>query len=120
MAEMTHTCGWTHAAADKFCRGCGERIFKVSRDYPEINGEMIALRKAATEKPNPVFASIAMLMYNILAWASGEAQTRPTDLLKEVQKISDRFPGGFGGVGGGRAPTSEGLIVSRFLRLRCR
>lgn len=88
-----HSCGWTVSPEDKFCRGCGERIFKVSRDYAEINGEMQAIRRIASEKPNPAFASIAMMMFNILSWASGEAQTRPTEMLKEVEKLTDRFPG---------------------------
>jgi hypothetical protein len=96
MAPM-HSCGWNYSPEDKFCRGCGERIFKVSRDFSEISAEMGALRQAASEKPNPAFAAIAMLMHNILAWSSGEAQTRPLDLLKEVEKMIDRFPGGFGG-----------------------
>lgn len=97
---LTHTCGWMHSPEDKFCRGCGERIFKVSRDYAEIMGEMVALKNAASERPNPVSASIAMLMYNILAWSSGEAQTRPSDLMREVEKMAERFPGGMGGLGG--------------------
>lgn len=107
MPQLTHTCGWTHGPEDKFCRGCGERIFKVSRDYAEINGEMNAIRKAASEKPNPAFASIAMLMFNILAWASGEAQTRPTELLREVEKMTDRFLEGGGGGFGFQPPKPE-------------
>ncbi len=99
MSPLTHTCGWVYSAEDKFCRGCGERIFKVSRDYAEINGEMNAIRKEAAEKPNPAFASIAMLMFNILAWASGEAQTRPTELLREVEKMTSRLSEGGGGFG---------------------
>ncbi|MGQ0644778.1 MAG: hypothetical protein ACT4O3_04730 [Elusimicrobiota bacterium] len=99
-SSLTHTCGWIHGPEDKFCRGCGERLFKVSRDYTEIAAEMNAIRNAATEKPNPVFASMAMMMFNILAWASGEAQTRPTDILKEMEKMADRM-GGMGGLGGG-------------------
>jgi len=98
MPHLTHTCGWITNPEDKYCRGCGERIFKVSRDYSEINAEMEALKRLASEKPNPMFASIAMMMFNILAWASGEAQTRPTDMLKEVEKVSERFPGGYGGL----------------------
>jgi hypothetical protein len=105
MASLTHTCGWTHGPEDKFCRGCGERIFKVSRDYAEINGEMSAIRQAASEKPNPAFASIAMLMHNILAWASGEAQTRPSELLKEVERLTDKM-GGMGGMGFGPPPST--------------
>jgi predicted nucleic acid-binding Zn-ribbon protein len=96
MANPVHTCGWVYSPEDKFCRGCGERIFKVSRDYVEIAGEMDAIRRAASEKPNPAFASLAMMMYNILAWASGEAHTRPMDILREVEKMAERFPGGFG------------------------
>jgi len=65
----------------------------VSRDYSEINGEMHAIRKGASEKPNPAYASIAMMMFNVLAWASGEAQTRPTDMLRELEKMADKFPG---------------------------
>jgi hypothetical protein len=96
MPQTTHSCGWTINPEDKFCRGCGERVFKVSRDFSEISAEMQAIRRAAGEKPNPAFAGVAMLMHNVLAWSSGEAQTRPTDLLREMEKVIDRFPGGFG------------------------
>ncbi len=99
MSNLTHTCGWTHGPEDKFCRGCGERIFKVSRDYVEIVKEMGDLRNAVREKPNPAYAGVGMMMHNILAWASGEAQTRPTMLLDEFEKMMDRFPGGIGGFG---------------------
>lgn len=94
--EPTHTCGWTNNPADKYCRGCGERLFKSTREYGEINGEMEALKNMAMEKPNPAVSAIAMMIFNILAWASGESQTRPVELLKQMEKMAERFPGGFG------------------------
>jgi hypothetical protein len=82
VSEQTHTCGWTYSPADKYCRGCGERIFKAAREYSEINAEMEALKSIAMEKPHPAFAAIAMMIFNILAWAAGESQVRPLDLVK--------------------------------------
>jgi hypothetical protein len=78
------------------CRGCGERIFKSTREYSEIMAEMEALRKMAMEKPHPAFAAIAMMLFNILSWAAGESQVRPLDLLRQMEKMADRFPGGLG------------------------
>jgi hypothetical protein len=98
MAEPTHTCGWTVNPADKYCRGCGERIFKASREYGEINAEMEALKKGAMEKPNPAFAGFSMMIFNILAWASGESQVRPTELVSQMEKMADRMPPGGWGV----------------------
>ena len=95
-SEQTHTCGWTYSAADKYCRGCGERIFKCTREYGEISAEMEALKNMAMEKPHPAYAAIAMMIFNILSWASGESQVRPRDLLQQMEKMVDRFPGGFG------------------------
>jgi uncharacterized membrane protein YvbJ len=94
--DKTHTCGWTIGPADKYCRGCGERVFKASREYNEIMAEMEALKKLAMEKPHPAFAAIAMMIFNILSWASGDSQTRPVELIKQMEKMADRFPGGFG------------------------
>jgi hypothetical protein len=54
-SENTHTCGWTHSQADKYCRGCGERIFKAVREYSEIMAEIEALKNMAMEKPYPRF-----------------------------------------------------------------
>jgi hypothetical protein len=60
------------------------------------------------ERPNPAFASIAMLLHNALAWASGEAQTKPSDLLREVERMTERYMGGMGGMGGpGGLPPKE-------------
>jgi hypothetical protein len=95
-SDSTHTCGWTCGPADKYCRGCGERIFKSSREYGEIFGEMEALKTVAMEKPNPAFGAVAMMIFNILSWTAGESQTRPTELLKQMEKMADRFPGGWG------------------------
>jgi len=95
--EETHTCGWTHSAADKYCRGCGERIFKSTREYSEIAAEMEALKTLAMEKPHPAFAAITMMIFNILSWSSGDSQTRPTELVKQMEKMADKFPGGWGG-----------------------
>jgi hypothetical protein len=89
----THTCGWTVNPEDKYCRGCGDRIFKVSRDYAEIKAEMDQLRITASDKPNPGLVSLAMTMFNVLAWAAGEANTRPADLLSEIEKVIERIPG---------------------------
>lgn len=95
---LTHTCGWTIGPEDKYCRGCGERVFKASRDYAEIKGEMDRLRAVASDKPNPGLVSLAMTMFNVLAWAVAEANTRPTDLLREIEKVIERIPGwGFPG-----------------------
>lgn len=93
-SESTHQCGWIIGAADKYCRGCGERVFKATREYGEITAEMEALKTMAMEKPHPAFASIAMMLFNILSWAAGESQSRPVDLLKQMEKIADKFPGG--------------------------
>jgi len=95
-SELTHSCGWTYAEADKYCRGCGERIFKSTREYNEISIEMETLKNAAMEKPYPAYSAIAMMIFNILAWASGDSQVRPTELLKQMEKMAERFPGGFG------------------------
>ncbi len=95
-SEPSHTCGWTYSAADKYCRGCGERIFKSTREYAEINAEMEALKAMAMEKPHPAFGAIAMMIFNILSWSAGESQTRPTELLKQMEKMADRYPGGWG------------------------
>lgn len=92
--EKTHTCGWAIGATDKYCRGCGERVFKATREYGEITAEMEALRNVAMDKPHPAFAAMAMMIYNILSWASGESQMRPTDLLKQMEKMADKMPGG--------------------------
>lgn len=89
----THACGWTVNPEDKYCRGCGERIFKASRDYSEIKGEMDQLRIIASDRPNPGLVSLAMTMFNVLAWAAGEANTRPAALLKEIEKVIERVPG---------------------------
>ncbi len=94
--EKSHTCGWTCGAADKYCRGCGERIFKAAREYSEIAVEMEAIKTAAMEKPHPAFSAIAMMFYNILAWSSGDSQVKPTDLLKQMEKMAEKFPGGYG------------------------
>jgi|GEM_PF-5277132 len=99
MADTTHKCGWTIGPADKYCRGCGERVFKASREYGEISAEMEALKNLALEKPHPAFAAIAMMIYNILAWASGDSQTRPMELVRQMEKMADKFPGGSGGWG---------------------
>jgi hypothetical protein len=95
-SDNTHTCGWTFGPADKYCRGCGERIFKSTREYNEIASEMEALKTMATEKPHPALAAISMMIFNILSWAAGESQTRPVDLVKQMEKMADRFPGGWG------------------------
>ena len=95
-SDPTHTCGWTVNPADKYCRGCGERIFKSTREYAEISAEMEALKTMAMEKPHPAFGAIAMMIFNILSWAAGESQVRPTDLLKQMEKMADRLPGGWG------------------------
>ena len=92
----THTCGWTFNAADKYCRGCGERIFKSTREYSEIMSEMEALKSAAMEKPHPAVSAIAMMIFNILSWSAGESQVRPVELLRQMEKMAERFPGGFG------------------------
>ena len=92
-SPLTHTCGWTIGADDKFCRGCGERIFKVSRDYSEIKGEMDKLKSIASDKPSPGLVSLAMTMLNVLAWAAGEANTRPTALLQDIEKVIEKIPG---------------------------
>jgi len=94
--DNTHSCGWMVAEADKYCRGCGERIFKSTREYSEIAAEMEALKNLAMEKPHPAFAAIAMMIFNILSWSSGDSQVRPLDLLKQMEKMADRYPGGFG------------------------
>ena len=94
--ETLHKCGWAIGPADKYCRGCGERVFKSSREFGEIASEMEALKSMAMEKPHPAFGAIAMMMFNILSWASGESQTRPTDLMKQMEKMVDKFPGGWG------------------------
>ena len=94
--ERLHKCGWAVGPADKYCRGCGERVFKSSREFGEISAEMEALKSMAMEKPHPAFGAIAMMMFNILSWASGESQTRPTDLMKQMEKMVDKFPGGWG------------------------
>lgn len=95
-SENTHNCGWTVSPADKYCRGCGERIFKASREYGEIQAEMEALKNLAMEKPHPAFAAVSMMIFNILSWAAGESQTRPTELVKQMEKMADRLPGGWG------------------------
>jgi hypothetical protein len=94
--DNTHTCGWVFNPADKYCRGCGERLFKAAREYGEIQAEMEALKNSAMERPHPAFAAVTMMIFNILAWASGESQVRPVDLLKQMEKMADRFPGGWG------------------------
>ena len=96
MSENTHTCGWTVGPADKYCRGCGERVFKSTREYAEISAEMEALKKQAMEKPHPAFGAMAMMIFNILSWSSGDSQTRPVELLKQMEKMLDRLPGGWG------------------------
>ena len=104
--ELTHECGWIYTPADKYCRGCGERLMKLSREYSEIKAEMDALRKTATEKPNPAVAAISMTLFNVLAWASGESQVRPVEMVKEMEKIAGKLPG-FGFPPGGSPPPSE-------------
>lgn len=99
--KTTHSCGWTIGPADKYCRGCGERVFKAAREYGEITAEMEAVKNMAMEKPHPAFAAISMMIFNILSWASGDSQTRPIDLVKQMEKISDKFPGGWGFPGSG-------------------
>ena len=93
-AENTHTCGWTFNPADKYCRGCGERIFKSTREYSESASEMEALKNVAMEKPHPAISAIAMMIFNILSWSAGESQVRPVDLLRQMEKMADKFPGG--------------------------
>jgi hypothetical protein len=95
-ADNTHTCGWTYNQADKYCRGCGERIFKSTREYSEIASEMEALKTLAIDKPHPALGAIAMMIFNILSWSAGESQVRPVDLLKQMEKMVDRMPGGWG------------------------
>lgn len=95
-SENTHSCGWTTNVADKYCRGCGERIFKAAREYNEIMAEIDSLKNLAMEKPYPAFAAVSMMMSNILLWASGDSQTRPLDLLKQMEKMAERMPGGWG------------------------
>jgi hypothetical protein len=108
MPLPTHTCGWTVNPEDKFCRGCGERIFKVSREFSEISQEMNAIKDAATRNPNPVMASMSMLVFNVLAWANGEANTRPSEVLKEMERMAERFGNQGGGSGGfGFQPPSQ-------------
>ena len=97
--ENTHKCGWAIGAADKYCRGCGERVFKSTREYSEITAEMDALKNLAMEKPHPAFSAISMMIFNILAWASGDSQTRPVELMKQMEQMADKFPGGPGGFG---------------------
>lgn len=97
-SDKTHSCGWTNGPADKYCRGCGERIFKVTREYGELTAEMEALRTTAMEKPNPALAGFSMMIFNILAWAAGESQVRPTELVKQMEKMAERMPGGWGGI----------------------
>lgn len=92
-SPMTHSCGWTINPEDKYCRGCGERIFKASRDYSEIKAEMDRLRLIASDKPSPGLVSLAMTMFNVLAWAAAEANTRPTALLQEIEKVIEKIPG---------------------------
>lgn len=94
--ENTHKCGWAINPADKYCRGCGERVFKSTREYSEITAEMEALRNMAMEKPHPAFSAITMMLYNILSWSSGDSQVRPTELVKQMEKMADKFPGGWG------------------------
>ena len=89
----THTCGWTINPEDKYCRGCGERVFKASRDYPEIKSEMDKLRILASDKPNPALVSLAMTMFNVLAWCAGDANTRPTEILREMERVLEKMPG---------------------------
>lgn len=96
MADATHSCGWTVGPADKYCRGCGERVFKSTREYSEIVAEMDALKNLAMEKPHPAYAAMAMMISNILSWASGDSQTRPVELIKQMEKMMDRMPGGWG------------------------
>ncbi len=50
----------------------------------------------AMDKPHPTLAALAMMIFNILSWAAGESQSRPQDLLKQMEKMADRFPGGWG------------------------
>lgn len=107
MADNTHSCGWIVSPADKYCRGCGERIMKLSREYSEIKAEMDALRERATSKPHPAYAAIAMTLFNVLAWASGESNVRPSELLREMEKFLEKFPGGFGFQPPGGPPPSE-------------
>jgi hypothetical protein len=94
--ETTHTCGWVYNQADKYCRGCGERLFKAAREYGELKAEMEALKNMAMEKPHPAFAAMSMMIFNILSWASGDSQTRPIELLQQMEKMADRLPGGWG------------------------
>jgi len=92
-SPLTHSCGWTIGADDKYCRGCGERIFKASRDYSEIKGEMDKLRAIASGEPSPGLVSLAMTMLNVLAWAASENNTRPTALLQDIEKVIEKIPG---------------------------
>lgn len=93
VSPLTHSCGWTIGADDKYCRGCGERIFKASRDYAEIKAEMDKLRVLASDKPSPGLVSLAMTMFNVLAWCAGEAKMRPTALLEDIEKVIEKIPG---------------------------
>ncbi len=92
-SSTIHSCGWSINPEDKFCRGCGERVFKVSRDYSEIVAEMETIKRSVMEKPNPAYASVAMLVFNILSWSCGEGKLRPSEMMKEVEKLADKFPG---------------------------
>ncbi len=96
MAEMTHSCGWTYGPGDKHCRGCGERLMKLSREYSEIKAEMDVIQNSAKEMVNPALTAIAMTMFNILAWAAGESQVRPTSFLQEMEKMAGKMPPNFG------------------------
>ena len=92
----THHCGWIFNAADKYCPGCGERLFKSTREYGEIMAEIETIKKFTMDKPFPALAAISMMLTNILAWAAGEANTRPIELLNQMEKMAERFPGGWG------------------------
>jgi hypothetical protein len=65
---------------------------------------MEALKNMAMEKPNPAFAAVTMMIFNILSWASGESQVRPTELIKQMEKMADRLPGGWGMTPPGQNP----------------
>lgn len=95
-SDLTHSCGWTFNPADKYCRGCGERIFKSTREYSEIMAEVEALKKMTMEKPYPALTAVSIMISNILMWAAGESNVRPIELIQQMEKMADRLPGGWG------------------------
>lgn len=102
--ELEHTCGWKYLPTAKFCPGCGEKLFKASRDYNEIRGEMKAIEEAAKARPNPAIAAFSMMLFNVLAWASGDANTRPSEMLAQMEQMAAKMPPGYGFPGAGGEP----------------